>query len=257
MKNNDICPILAFRDNYIWTWLDKPANKAWVVDPGEAAPVIRTLGELGVDLGGVLITHHHYDHSGGIKELLNRWPNIPIFGSYKSVIKEINSPVHEGMEIECGPLHLKILEIPGHTLDHIAYWNDAILFSGDTLFSAGCGKVFEGTPEMMYQSLTKLINLSDSIKIYCGHEYTQANLKFAQQVEPQNPNIVSKLKIVTELREANKPTLPSLLSEEKIVNPFLRCHEENVIKSVQQHAHSSISNPIDVFTELRSWKNTF
>lgn len=257
MTQNSIIPISAFRDNYIWTWFDHPTKTAWVVDPGDATPVIQTLNQKGFDLAGILLTHHHHDHSGGVGELIRLWPNVTVFGSYKSMVKEINFPVKEGIEIQCSPFQFKVLEIPGHTLDHIAFYNDKMLFCGDTLFSAGCGRVFEGTPEMMYQSLEKLANLPKNTQVYCGHEYTQANLKFAHHVEPKNPYIASKIEQVNDLRAKQFPTLPSTLSEERQMNPFLRCLESDVIQAAELHAHKKLTNPVDVFAELRNWKNSF
>lgn len=255
MIESDIFPISAFKDNYIWTWIDKASKTAWVVDPGEAQPVIRLLNEQKLELAGILITHHHNDHTGGVGELLKHWKDIPVVGSYKSAIQYINRPVKQGDEIICSPYRFKILEIPGHTLDHTAYYNEDTLFSGDTLFSAGCGRVFEGTPAQMYQSLNKLKQLSDNTKLYCGHEYTLANLNFAQLVEPNNSHIADKIKAVQSIRETNKPSLPSTMREERLINPFLRCLEPEVMNTVERHAGKQIKDPIEIFAHLRSWKN--
>lgn len=256
MIESDIFPIPAFKDNYIWTWIDKASKTAWVVDPGEAAPVIKLLNEQELGLAGILITHHHSDHTGGVGELLQHWKDIPVVGSYKSAIKHINRPVRQGDEIICPPYHFKTIEIPGHTLDHTAYYNADILFSGDTLFSAGCGRVFEGTPVMMYESLEKLKRLPDKTKLYCGHEYTLANLNFAQLVEPNNPHIEIKIRAVQLVRGMNKPSLPSTMHEERLINPFLRCLEPDVIRAVEHHVGIQIKDPIEVFAHLRSWKNS-
>lgn len=193
MKNK-IFPILAFKDNYIWAWQDDMRKTAWVVDPGDAAPVVDYLAREGLALAGILLTHHHHDHTGGIQELLKHWPYTQIIGSHNSPIKEITQRVGEGDEVDCRRFQFKVIEIPGHTLDHIAYVNEETLFCGDTLFSAGCGRVFEGTPAQMYHSLTKLLSLPNDIQVYCGHEYTEANLNFARLVEPNNPAILAKRK---------------------------------------------------------------
>lgn len=249
-----IIPISAFTDNYIWTLLDETTQTAWVVDPGDAAPVIAKLQKNHYTLKGILITHHHSDHTGGIEALLRVWPGTPVYGSMKSPIKHITHRLKENDDIICGSISLRVLEIPGHTLDHIAYVNNDLLFSGDALFSAGCGKVFEGTPAQMYQSLMKLNNLPDKTQLFCGHEYTLANLHFAQLVEPNNPDIADKIQQNTELRQQNLPTLPSTLREERLINPFLRCSISTVIGAVEKQVNQPLTDPVDVFTHLRAWK---
>lgn len=256
MKKN-ITPILAFKDNYIWMFIHDESRTAWVVDPGDAEPVIATLKKYNLDLAGVLITHHHPDHTGGLYGLLAHWKNIVIYGSHTSNIKQINHPVKEGDEIVCGHFRFKVLEIPGHTLDHIAFYNDQVLFSGDTLFSMGCGRVFEGTPNQMHHSLEKLKQLSDAVKVFCGHEYTLANLLFAQHVDPNNAAIAEKIRATNLLRDQNQPTLPSLLADEKKLNPFLRCDDPVIIAAVEKHIDKKLTNAVDVFAALREWKNQF
>lgn len=250
-----IIPICALKDNYIWLFFDEKNSNAWIVDPGEVDPVITMLNKHQFKLSGIFITHHHHDHSGGVKELLETWPNIPIYGSYKSPLDFINHPVSEGDEIICSDWTFTAIEIPGHTLDHTAFFGNNHLFSGDTLFSVGCGRIFEGTPQQMYQSLTKLLMLPDTTKIFCGHEYTLANLHFAQLVEPNNSEITQKINAVQALRAQNNPTLPSLLSEEKRLNPFLRCEQPAIIQAVEDYAGKHLRNPVEVFATLREWKN--
>lgn len=258
MKNSTkIVPIRAFKDNYIWTIVDEKNNTCCVVDPGDAIPVSKFLKENNLTLSGILLTHHHADHSGGVKKLLSQFAGIPVYGSHLSKIEAVNKHVKEGDVIDCMNMQFKVMEIPGHTLDHIAFYNDEILFCGDTVFSAGCGKVFEGTTEQMYQSLQKILNLSEKIKMYCGHEYTMANLMFAQEVEPNNSEIKSKITSIQENADANVPTLPSTILAETRINPFFRCDEPDVIKAVEAHANQALKGASDVFAHLRDWKNNY
>ncbi|HEX4044055.1 MAG TPA: hydroxyacylglutathione hydrolase [Gammaproteobacteria bacterium] len=254
-----IIPIPALKDNYIWMLSDPTNKNVWIVDPGEARPVINVLKSQQLTLAGILITHHHADHTGGIAGLLHYAGDLPVVGSHLSSIKYINQPVKEQDDIVCGNFKFKALEIPGHTLDHIAYYDDAALFCGDTLFSAGCGKIFEGTPCMMYQSLSKLAQLNESTRIYCGHEYTLQNLAFAQTVEPHNQAIKEKIALVKNLRETNQCTLPAVLQEEKNINPFLRCHVSDVRQAVEERVGmgKKLEDPVEVLHALREWKNSF
>lgn len=251
-----IHPIRAFKDNYIWM-LSNTGEDAFIVDPGEAEPVINTLKIQQKKLAGILITHHHADHTGGIADLIEWAGKVPIYGSHLSKNQFITHPVKENDKINCGTIAFQIFEIPGHTLDHIAFYNDTILFSGDTLFSAGCGRVFEGTHQQMLNSLNKILTLPDTINIYCGHEYTLANLLFATTVEPANNFIKDKIEKVKALRDREMCTLPSTLLDEKQMNPFLRCDNLDVIESVENHCEKNLKTPVEVFTELREWKNQF
>jgi hydroxyacylglutathione hydrolase len=251
----NILPLPAFQDNYIWLLYDEITRNAWVVDPGDPRPVITTLKEYNLNLMGILITHHHQDHTGGIDELRKYQKNIAVFGSAKSPIKTITHHVKEGDRVDCSSLKLSVLEIPGHTLDHIAFYNSDMLFCGDTLFSAGCGKIFEGTAAQMLHSLNKITQLPENTAIYCGHEYTLANLQFAHFIEPNNELIIQKIAEVKLLREKNKPTLPSFLSTEKRLNPFLRCDQIAIIEAVQTYCHKTLNNAVEIFATLREWKN--
>lgn len=250
-----IIPICAFNDNYIWLFFDETSRDAWVVDPGDATPVRAALQQHQLRLAGIFITHHHYDHSGGVQDLLTEWPSIPVYGSYKSPLDFINHPVKEGDEIVCVNMRLRAIEIPGHTLDHTAYFGHDILFSGDTLFSVGCGKVFEGTSQQMVQSLHKLLQLPDSTQVFCGHEYTLKNLYFAQLVEPHHAEIANKIQAIKAIRSQGLPTLPSLLQEEKRINPFLRCDQTAIIQAAEDYAGKHLYSPVEVFATLREWKN--
>lgn len=258
MKNNQlikILPIPALKDNYMWMGINAQ-NQAFVVDPGDANPVIKTLKQYGLTLAAVFITHHHRDHTFGMEKLASYY-HMPIFGPINEKLPEITHQVKEGDRVELeGFPTFNVLEIPGHTLDHLAYYSDGILFCGDTLFSAGCGRLFEGTAEQLYQSLLKLKALPDDTQIYCGHEYTQNNLRFAEYIEPHNEAIKAKIAQVNDLREKNQPTLPSLLKEEIDINPFFRCEVPDVIRQVEDSTKKSMST-LEVFAELREWKNHY
>ncbi len=247
-----------FNDNYIWLIVDSTQTKAIAVDPGAALPLRTFLKAHGLQLAAILITHHHRDHIDGIGELISDDP-VPVYGPHSAVIAGITHRVSESDTLVFPFLEssLMVLETPGHTLDHLAYLVSGMLFCGDTLFSAGCGRVFEGTVEQMVHSLQKIAALPDETKIYCAHEYTLKNLQFAQMVEPHNRKIQDKMQDVTALREANLPTLPSSLGDEKAINPFLRCDSPEIIASVEHHVGFKLYSYGDVFQYLREWKNEF
>lgn len=220
-----LIPIPAFSDNYIW--LLARDGRAWVVDPGEADPVINALAGQALRLSGILLTHHHPDHTGGITALVSRF-KIPVYGPADSPASMlISHPLQNGSSIHIGDMDFSVIAVPGHTLDHIAYYSrqEKILFCGDTLFSAGCGRIFEGTAAQMYESLRKLASLPDQTRVCCAHEYTLSNLRFAMTVEPNNKDIISYADQCEKLRAKNKATLPSTLEIEMRINPFLRCKD--------------------------------
>lgn len=253
-----IVPISALKDNYIWMLLNEKTSAAWIVDPGEASPVFEYLKQHHINLHGIFVTHHHWDHTNGIADLIQTYP-IQVIGSIDSCCPHISKRVanDEILTLEAWLPKIRALSIPGHTLDHTAYAIGKALFTGDTLFGAGCGRLFEGSPEQMYQSLQKLANLPEDTQIYCGHEYTLANLRFAAVVEPQNEAISQRIEKTQVLRDKNCPSLPSLLSEEKQTNPFLRSHVLAVQEQVSAQFQRKMTDPIEVFAALRQWKNVF
>ena len=253
-------PVPAFSDNYIWL-IESPAAKSSLVavDPGEAEPVIAALGSRGASLAAILLTHHHPDHIGGVSQLKKLWPAAAVIAPDDPRIEYPTRTVHDGERCELPDLGLgfEILHVPGHTVSHIAYWGHGALFCGDTLFSAGCGRMFEGTPKQMNASLNRLAALPPQTAVYCGHEYTAANLKFALNVEPANAAALDYRARVASLREAGKPSLPSTLGLEIKVNPFLRCGESSVREAAAKHAGHPLKESADVFGTLRAWKDNF
>jgi hydroxyacylglutathione hydrolase len=249
----------AFTDNYIWMLHD--GASAIVVDPGEAAPVEAALDAQGLQLAGILVTHHHADHVGGVNTLRARLRG-PVFGPAHESIPGPFTPLQTGDRASVLGLEFEVLDVPGHTAGHIAYLhhpkNDEapILFSGDTLFSAGCGRLFEGTPEQMHASLARLAALPDNTRVCCGHEYTLANLRFAQAVEPRNERIAEHAAWSRAQRAQGLPTLPSRIDREREINPFLRCNVPQVIEAATAHGAEDRSGPA-VFAALREWKNNF
>ena len=252
----NIEPIKAFNDNYIW--LVTTNEGSIVIDPGESNNLLKILNQRNLDLRAILITHHHFDHTGGIDEIVSQ-KSIDVYGP-KNNIDTINIRVKHGTIIELLGIQFEVIEIPGHTLDHIAYFSenqgDPVLFCGDTLFAGGCGRVFEGTLEQMHDSLSLLKKLPLNTKIYCGHEYTQSNLKFAKNVEPLNENIISRYNRVCKLREKGIPTLPSTIELELATNPFLRADIKEVQVEISKRFNTP-KNDKDIFTAIRQWKDNY
>jgi hydroxyacylglutathione hydrolase len=253
-----VVPIPAFKDNYIWALHD--GRRAAIVDPGDARPVLDYLARERLELVAILATHHHADHVGGVAELvLMHGRDIPVYGPKNEPISTLTHPVAGGDRVaipEFG-VEFEVLDIPGHTRAHIAYYGSKMVFCGDTLFAGGCGRVFEGTPAQLHASLQKLAALPDDTQVYCGHEYTLANIRFARTVEPGNAALAERERTDTRTREENRPTVPSTIVREKATNPFLRCSEPEVVQSAGRHRGAALTDPVDVFTTIREWKNTF
>ena len=252
----NIEPIKAFNDNYIW--LATTNEGSIVIDPGEAHKIIKYLKGNDLNLEAILITHHHFDHTGGIEDML-KFRSVDVYGPVNN-IPSINKQLRDGDLFSVIGIDFKIIEIPGHTLDHIAFFSEnngnPVLFCGDTLFSSGCGRVFEGTFQQMHESILKLKSLPANTKIYSGHEYTQSNLKFALEVEPLNQKLISRYNDVQDLLNKGIPTLPTTLELELEVNPFLRCQAREVQNSVVKQFNTS-NHEDEIFKALRQWKDNF
>lgn len=248
-------PIPAFEDNYIWAVHD--GRTAIIVDPGEAAPILTWLRDRRLALAAILVTHHHRDHCGGLREILERHP-APVYGPAHERIAMVDRPVTEGTPCvvpELG-LEFQVLDIPGHTSGHVAYFGNGWLFCGDTIFSCGCGRVFGGTLPDLHASLTRLAGLPPDTLVCCAHEYTLDNIRFAIQVEPDNPQLIAWRATAQALRQVGKPTLPVRLGDEIERNPFLRPHIETVRRRVETLAgHALPSDPALVFAAMRQAKD--
>jgi hydroxyacylglutathione hydrolase len=250
----------AFRDNYIWLLSggdqEPTASRTTaIVDPGDAQPVLQALDKLDLVPVAILVTHHHADHVGGIKELRGHFP-IPVYGPAQESIPDITHPLREGDRVELpGLAAFDVLEVPGHTAGHIAYVGKQSLFCGDTLFAGGCGRLFEGTAAQLHTSLQKLAQLPDDTWIYCAHEYTLSNLNFALAVDPDNPVLQIRLQQTRQLRDEHLATVPSRLGEEKRTNPFLRCHTPVIVAAATRHSGHPVSPGVETFAVLRDWKD--
>lgn len=281
----NVTPIPAFSDNYIWciTRSHTPSHgsdggdggdggdsdagndgvsgkHAVVVDPGDAGPVLQHLSAKELTLAGIIITHHHFDHTGGIDDLLAE-RQVPVWGPRNPAISQITDRLGEGDNVEILGVDWRIIEVPGHTLDHIAYYtattSPPTLLCGDTLFAGGCGRVFEGNPAMMLSSLNKLAALPAETRLYCAHEYTMANLAFAEAVEPDNRVLQERKQRDATRRERDEPTVPSQLGTELATNPFLRCTQPDVANHMAHRDGVDPADPVSVFAAVRGWKDQF
>ncbi|NTV95932.1 MAG: hydroxyacylglutathione hydrolase [Thiobacillus sp.] len=250
-------PILAFEDNYIWVAHDDRC--ALLVDPGEAAPILAWLSDRRIRPVAILVTHRHGDHIGGIAEILHAYPDCPVFGPRHERLPQVTHPVADGDICVVAPLGLRfeVLAVPGHTLDHLAYFGHGWLFCGDTLFSCGCGKVFEGSPAMLHASLERLAGLPADTLVCCAHEYTLDNIRFALTVDPDNAALTAWQRRAIELRQAARPTLPTRLADELACNPFLRCHDPALVARLAGMSTAGFGDSTGAFTALRALKDGF
>ncbi|MFV2071208.1 MAG: hydroxyacylglutathione hydrolase [Thermoanaerobaculales bacterium] len=253
-----ISPIPAFADNYIWILEAPPSNAVVVVDPGLAEPVLSVLSDRQLRPAAFLLTHHHGDHVDGLVELLRHHP-APVYGPARESISREVQPVQGGDRVPLlelrHDLFLDVLDVPGHTSGHVAYYAPGFALVGDTLFAGGCGRVFEGTTEQMFESLRKLAALPPETEIYCAHEYTVGNLRFALHVSPENETLADRLRTARAEREAGRPTVPSTLARELDTNPFLRCTEAEIIAAAEAHAGRPLAPGAEVFAVIRGWKD--
>lgn len=247
-------PLPALTDNYIWTLAD--ADGAIIVDPGEAAPVLAA-AEAGLQPAAILLTHHHPDHIGGTAALLQHWPGLPVFAPGDARIDLPCTRVGDGDRVDIGDWRFEVLAVPGHTVSHIAFLGHGHLFCGDTLFSLGCGRMFEGTPAQMLASLERLAALPAGTLVCCGHEYTLANAAFARTVDPDNPALQRRTEDATAMRQSGRPTLPSTLADEIAANPFLRVDAPAVRAAIANRLGREPADRVGVFAELRRWKDGF
>ena len=254
---DDAIAVQAFRDNYIWLVPGSKPGFVAIVDPGEADPVVAALAQHKLSPALILCTHHHGDHTGGVQALIRHF-QIPAYGPAAERIPGITHPVEDGDVIHSDwSVPYTVLAVPGHTRGHVAYWGDGRLFSGDTLFVAGCGRLFEGTAFQLHASLMRLAALPPSTRVYCGHEYTQANLAFARTVEPDNEDILAFERRSRRLLQVGQPTIPSTIADERRINPFLRTSIPTVRAAAGYKTDLKSDTDATVFATLRRWKDDF
>ncbi|MBS0309642.1 MAG: hydroxyacylglutathione hydrolase [Proteobacteria bacterium] len=258
MSDLHVLTVPAFHDNYLWLVHD--TRHAVAIDPGDAAPILAALHQHGLSLTAIVLTHHHADHVGGVPKLLQHF-NVPVYGPRHEHIDCISDPLDDDAVLTLSepPLSLQVIATPGHTLGHLSYYaaEQAWLFCGDTLFAGGCGRLFEGTPQQMAASLAKLAALPDDTLVYCAHEYTLANLQFAQEVEPGNPALLTRINVEQHKRDQGLPTVPSSIGLEKATNPFLRYRVAEIIHHLHAAGRLQEGEPTKAFAALRTWKNDY
>ena len=252
----EVRPVGVLNDNYAWILGPPGGSLVVVVDPGQAAPVAAALARRSQRLAAILLTHHHADHVGGVLELVAETA-VPVYGPRRDAIPTVDRPVGDGDRIVVpeAELALEVLHVPGHTAGHVAYFGHGLVFTGDTLFGGGCGRLFEGTARELLGSLRRLAALPPSTEVYCGHEYTVANLRFAAEIEPANLALATRLADATRRTEGSEPTLPSTVAEERATNPFLRCTEPEVAAAAERSAGRPLENEVEVFAALRRLKD--
>lgn len=250
-----LLPLPAFDDNYIWT-LRGDDSRALVVDPGQAGPVLAAAAD-GLQPAGILLTHHHGDHIDGVAELRERWPDLPVIAPEDERIPVASRRAGDGDRVQIGDWSFETMAVPGHTVSHIAFHGHGLLFCGDTLFSLGCGRMFEGTPAQMLGSLDRLAALPGDTRICCGHEYTLSNAAFARVVEPDNLALARRIEEAQAMRQSGRPTLPSTLASECAANPFLRVDVPEVRAAIAGHVGRAVDDRVEAFAELRRWKDGF
>jgi hydroxyacylglutathione hydrolase len=248
----------AFADNYIWLIRGKSPDGVAIVDPGDAEPVLVALENQRLKPVAILCTHHHGDHVGGVEDILRHYP-VPVYGPARERIPAVSHRLQEGDRVKLPELGLEfgVLDVPGHTAGHIAYYGAGMVFCGDTLFSAGCGRLFEGTAGQMHASLAKFSALPEETEVYCGHEYTEANLRFALAVEPDNAEAHAYRDRARAQRTKNLPTLPSTIGLERRVNPFLRTGVATVRQSAEKQSGAALGSEVEVFAAVRRWKDGY
>ncbi|MCL4107927.1 UNVERIFIED_CONTAM: hypothetical protein GTU68_016955 [Idotea baltica] len=257
-----IITVPAFSDNYIWLICDDNKEKAVIVDPGDPRQLIEILKNENIEPVAIILTHFHYDHGNGIPSLLEIYPNLKIYGPESECVKAIDYPLqgHEEIFIEEINTHFQVMNVPGHTSGHIAYYTESggqkRLFCGDTIFAGGCGRVFNGSKKLLHDSLAKIADLPEDTLLYCTHEYTTDNLGFAKWVEPDSAELSARIKETQNSRDNKQATVPSLLSLEKSTNPFLRTHLDHVTKKVAEATGKTLNNSTEVFAAMRTWKDT-
>jgi hydroxyacylglutathione hydrolase len=253
-----ILQIPMLRDNYAYLLVCDKTKNAAIIDPSEAEPALQRIEQEQVKLAAILSTHHHRDHTGGNEGILAKH-QVEVYGHQSDAarIHGLTRGVDEGDDVQIGEMKGKVFFIPGHTTGHVAYLFDNNLFCGDTLFTAGCGRLFEGTPEQMHGSLKKLMALPDNTKVHCGHEYTESNLRFAMSVEPKNPKLVARFERVQGLRSRGASTVPATLEEEKQTNPFLRWDSKEIQASLKSADPRARLDPVSVFAAVRKMKDSF
>lgn len=252
-----VLTIPAFKDNYIWLIKDSQSQRCIIVDPGDATPVLAILEAQELTIEAIILTHHHYDHIDGVAALLANNPDIKVY--CKNPLFEKVHLVDEGDQLNFfdNKLTLNVWQVAGHTLDHVVYFNEHMLFCGDTLFSAGCGRLFEGSAQQMFSALTRIASLDEQTKVYCAHEYTQNNLIFALHVDPQNPALLTYIKHVSKLRQQGLPSLPTSIACEKLINPFLRTFDESIVNQLQNILAQPVLPGEQCFEILRAYKDRF